>query len=55
MEKTVVIKIRLPKDKLKEFLASRKLNVSKGILKVLDKYSEEVEGDVLKMFLEERR
>jgi len=50
-----IIKLRVSKDAIKELFSSRKISVSKGIDEVLDKYSEKVEVDVLKEFLEDRR
>ena len=50
-----VVRLRLSRDAMKELFNSKKVNVSKGIDEVLDKYSEKVEKDVLVEFIRERR
>ncbi len=53
---TVVIRLRLSRDKVKEFLSlTGRLRVSSGIARVLEEYSEVIEEDVLEQFLRERR
>ncbi len=50
-----VVRLRVSRGALKKLFGSRGVSVSKGIDKVLDKYAERVEEDVLAEFLKERR
>ncbi len=50
-----VVRLLISKDVIKKLFGSKKINVSKGIDEVLEKYSEKVEKDVLQEFLKERR
>jgi len=50
-----VIRLRMSRDAVMELFGSRKFSVSRDIDKILDKYSEKVEEDVLVEFLKERR
>lgn len=49
------VRLRVPREVLRKLFGSKGVSVSKGIDGVLEKYSEKVEEDVLKKFLEERR
>jgi len=50
-----IVRLRLSKKAVEKLFGSKKVNISKGIESVLEKYSEKVEDDVLKEFLKERR
>lgn len=50
-----LIRLRIKRSIIKEPFESNKVSMSKGIGKILDKYSERVQDDVLKEFLKNRR
>lgn len=48
------VRLCISKSAFMKLFSSREVSLSKGIDKILDKYSERVEEDVLKSFLERR-
>ena len=50
-----VVKLRISRNAAEKLFSPNRTSVSKGIDKVLEKYSEKVEEDVLDSFLKERR
>lgn len=48
------MRLCISKGAFMKLFSSREVSLSKGIDKILDKYSERVEEDVLKSFLERR-
>ncbi len=49
------IRIVLDRETLKKLLSSERSSISKGISSIIDEFSEKVEEDVLKNFINERR
>ena len=49
------VKLRIPRSAIRKLFGSRRVSLSRGIDRVLDKYSERVDKDVLEEFLKERR
>ncbi len=49
------LRLRLSRDAVRKLFRSKRASVSEGLVEVLERYSEKVDDDVLKEFLEERR
>jgi len=50
-----VVRLRMSRNGVEKLFGSKKVSVSKGIDRILEKYSEKVREDVLEEFLKERR
>ncbi len=49
------VRLRISRNAVEKLFGSKRTSVSKGIDKVLERYSENVKEDVLEEFLKERR
>ena len=50
-----VVRLRMSRNAVEKLFGSKKVGVSKGIDRILERYSEKVRGDALEEFLKERR